>query len=52
MKKTLYVLSCHRGRIGLLFTLYAEDKKTASARACSEGALREKLILFLWRFPP
>ncbi len=33
MKKTLYVLSCHRGRIGLLFTLYAEDKKTANTKA-------------------
>ncbi len=33
MKKTLYVLSCRKGRIGLLFTLYAEDKKEANARA-------------------
>jgi len=33
MKKTLYVLSCHNGRIGLLFTLYAEDKKEANTRA-------------------
>ncbi len=33
MKKTLYVLSCRKGRIGLLFTLYAEDKKTANTRA-------------------
>jgi len=33
MKKTLFVLSCRKGRIGLLFTIYAEDKKEASTRA-------------------
>lgn len=33
MRKILYVLSCHKGRIGLLFTLYAEDKKEANTRA-------------------
>ncbi len=33
MKKTLYVLSCRKGRIGLLFTLYVEDKKEASTKA-------------------
>ncbi len=33
MRKTLYVLSCRKGRIGLLFTLYAEDKKEANTRA-------------------
>lgn len=33
MKRTLYVLSCRKGRIGLLFTLYAEDKKEANTRA-------------------
>jgi len=32
MKKALYVLSCRKGRIGLLFTLYAEDKKEANIR--------------------
>jgi len=33
MKKTLYVLSCRKGRIGLLYTLYAEDKKEANTKA-------------------
>jgi hypothetical protein len=33
MKKTLYVLSCHKGRIGLLFTLYAETRKEANTQA-------------------
>ncbi len=33
MKKTLYVLSCRKGRIGLLFTLYAENRKGANTKA-------------------
>ncbi len=33
MKKTLYMLSCHKGRIGLLFTLYAESRKEANTKA-------------------
>jgi len=33
VKKTLYILSCRKGRIGLLFTIYAGDKKGASTRA-------------------